>query len=88
MKGAQMFSKMGEFAPTMGIIGTVMGLINTLARAGADPNDLIHHIAGAFIATLWGVFNANIIWLPMGDKLKFRRVDLVILSNSAADMEP
>ena len=88
MKGAQMFSKMGGFAPTMGIIGTVMGLINTLARAGGDPNDLIHHIAGAFIATLWGVFNANIIWLPMGDKLKFRRVDLVILSNSAADMEP
>ncbi|HCQ00774.1 MAG TPA: hypothetical protein DIT99_08770 [Candidatus Latescibacteria bacterium] len=88
MKGAQMFSKMGGFAPTMGIIGTVMGLINTLARAGADPNDLIHHIAGAFIATLWGVFNANIIWLPMGDKLKFRRVDLVILSDSAADMEP
>ena len=88
MKGAQMFSKMGGFAPTMGIIGTVMGLINTLARAGGDPNDLIHHIAGAFIATLWGGFNANIIWLPMGDKLKFRRVDLVILSNSAADMEP
>lgn len=88
MKGAQMFSKMGGFAPTMGIIGTVMGLINTLARAGGDPNDLIHHIAGAFIATLWGVFNANIIWLPMGDKLKFRRVDLVILSDSAADMEP
>ena len=38
--------------------------------------------------TLWGVFNAKIIWLPMGDKLKFRRVDLVILSDSAADMAP
>jgi chemotaxis protein MotA len=72
MKGAQMFSKMGGFSPTMGIIGTVMGLITTLGNAGEDPNELIHHIAGAFIATLWGVFNANIIWLPIGDKLKFR----------------
>lgn len=75
MKGATMFSKMGGFAPTMGIIGTVMGLITTLAGAGGDPNDLIHHIAGAFIATLWGVFNANIVWLPMSDKLKFRHAE-------------
>jgi len=72
MKGAQMFSKMGAFAPTMGIIGTVMGLITTLGNAGEDPNELIHHIADAFIATLWGVFNANIVWLPISDKLKFR----------------
>jgi chemotaxis protein MotA len=31
---------------------------------------LIHHIASAFIATLWGVFMANIVWLPIADKLK------------------
>jgi chemotaxis protein MotA len=54
----------------MGIIGTVMGLIVTLANAGGNPNDLIHHIASAFIATLWGIFTANIIWLPIADKLK------------------
>lgn len=65
-----MFSKMGGYAPTMGIIGTVMGLIMTLASAGSDPNSLIHNIASAFIATLWGVFSANILWLPVGDKLK------------------
>jgi chemotaxis protein MotA len=65
-----MFSKMGGYAPTMGIIGTVMGLIMTLANAGSDPNSLIHNIASAFIATLWGVFSANILWLPVGDKLK------------------
>jgi chemotaxis protein MotA len=64
------FSKMGGYAPTMGIIGTVMGLIMTLANAGSDPNLLIKNIATAFIATLWGVFSANIIWLPIGDKLK------------------
>lgn len=67
---AQVFQKMGGYAPTMGIIGTVMGLIVTLANAGGNPNDLIHHIASAFIATLWGIFTANILWLPIADKLK------------------
>ncbi len=67
---ALVFQKMGGYAPTMGIIGTVMGLIVTLANAGGNPNDLIHHIASAFIATLWGIFTANIIWLPIADKLK------------------
>src|SRR3989339_730242 len=64
------FIKMGGYSPTMGIIGTVMGLIATLAAAGSDPNILIHHIASAFIATMWGIFMANIVWLPVGDKLK------------------
>ncbi|MCL5030677.1 MAG: MotA/TolQ/ExbB proton channel family protein [Bacteroidetes bacterium] len=64
------FTKMGGYAPTMGIIGTVMGLIMTLANAGGDPNSLIKNIASAFIATLWGVFSANILWLPISDKLK------------------
>ena len=49
---------------------TVMGLIVTLANAGGDPNELIHHIATAFIATLWGIFMANLVWLPIADKLK------------------
>lgn len=69
-QGGAIFQKMGGYSPTMGIIGTVMGLIATLAAAGDDPNTLIHHIASAFIATLWGVFMANIVWLPIADKLK------------------
>ncbi|MFH1194317.1 MAG: MotA/TolQ/ExbB proton channel family protein [bacterium] len=64
------FTKMGGYAPTMGIIGTVMGLIMTLANAGNDPNILIHNIASAFIATLWGILSANLLWLPVADKLK------------------
>jgi chemotaxis protein MotA len=64
------FQRMGGYSPTMGIIGTVMGLIATLASAGADPNTLIKHIGSAFIATLWGVFMANIVWLPIADRLK------------------
>jgi len=67
---AGLFSKMGGYAPTMGIIGTVMGLIMTLASAGEDPTVLIHNMASAFIATLWGIYSANILWLPVSDRLK------------------
>ncbi|MCX6640906.1 MAG: motility protein A [bacterium] len=69
---ASILAKMGGYSPTMGIIGTVMGLIVTLANAGEDPATLVEHIATAFIATLWGVFLANIVWLPLADKLKYR----------------
>ncbi len=65
-----LFVKMGGYSPTMGIIGTVMGLIATLASAGEDPTVLIRHIATAFIATMWGIFMANIVWLPIADKLR------------------
>jgi chemotaxis protein MotA len=68
--GAMLFQKMGGYSPTMGIIGTVMGLIATLAAAGSDPDVLIHHIGSAFVATLWGVFMANLVWLPIADKLR------------------
>lgn len=64
------FTKMGGYAPTMGILGTVMGLVMTLANAGGDPNILIHNIATAFIATLWGVLSANLFWLPIADRLR------------------
>jgi chemotaxis protein MotA len=66
----QLFRKMGGYSPTMGIIGTVMGLISTLAGAGQDPAELIRHIATAFVATLWGILLANIVWLPIADKLQ------------------
>ena len=69
-QGAALFQKMGGYSPTMGIIGTVMGLIATLSKAGEDPDTLIRSIASAFVATLWGVFMANLVWLPIADKLK------------------
>lgn len=64
------FTKMGGYAPTMGILGTVMGLIMALSQAGSEPTVLIKSIATAFIATLWGVFSANLIWLPIADRLR------------------
>jgi chemotaxis protein MotA len=68
-RGIDLFAKMGGYAPTMGVIGTVMGLINVLANL-ADPGGLGESIAVAFIATLIGVGSANILWLPVSGNLK------------------
>jgi chemotaxis protein MotA len=64
-----LFEAMGGYAPTMGIIGTVMGLVNVLGNL-TDPSKLGEAIAVAFIATFYGVGSANLIWLPIGAKLK------------------
>ena len=63
------FEKAGGFAPTMGIIGTVMGLVHVLENLDA-PATLGPAISGAFIATLYGVGSANVIFLPTANKLK------------------
>jgi chemotaxis protein MotA len=65
---AKFFTAMGGYAPTIGIIGTVVGLIHVLENL-SDPGSLGPLIAGAFVATLWGVLSANIFWLPMGAKI-------------------
>ena len=66
--GAQI-ADMGAYAPTIGIIGTVMGLVKVLSNLGA-PAELGKEIASAFVATLWGVMSANVFWLPIGTRLK------------------
>src|SRR3954452_24727259 len=63
------FEKAGGFAPTMGIIGTVMGLVHVLENLDA-PATLGPAISGAFIATLYGVGSANVVFLPTANKLK------------------
>jgi chemotaxis protein MotA len=65
---AKVFADMGAFAPTFGIIGTVIGLIHVLENL-SEPDKLGHLIAGAFVATLWGVLTANVIWLPLGKRI-------------------
>jgi chemotaxis protein MotA len=67
--GAKFFSDAGAYAPTIGIIGTVMGLVHVLENL-AQPEELGHLIAAAFIATLWGVMSANVFFLPIGNRLK------------------
>jgi chemotaxis protein MotA len=66
---SKFFENMGGFAPTLGIIGTVLGLVHVLENL-SDPSKLGHLIAGAFVATLWGVMTANVMWLPMANKIK------------------
>ncbi|WP_438447355.1 flagellar motor protein [Gorillibacterium sp. sgz5001074] len=68
---AKVFESAGGFAPTMGIIGTVMGLIHVLGNL-SDPNNLGPAIAVAFTATLYGVMSANVIYLPIASKIKVR----------------
>jgi chemotaxis protein MotA len=70
-RGILFFQKMGGFSPTLGIIGTVLGLIQTLGNT-ENADRMAQAIAGAFIATLWGVALANLCYLPLGDKLKMR----------------
>lgn len=67
--GIAIFESAGGFGPTMGIIGTVMGLVHVLGNL-SDPNSLGPKIAVAFIATLYGVASANLLWLPIASKLK------------------
>jgi len=67
--GYGMFAAAGGFSPTFGIIGTVMGLISVLKQLD-DPNKLAKSIAAAFLATLWGLLSANLVFLPIGSKLK------------------
>ena len=72
--GADFFQKLGGFSPTLGIIGTVLGLIHALGNMENSAN-MAGAIAAAFIATLWGVTMANLIYLPVSDKLKAKHTD-------------
>lgn len=66
---AKIFADMGGYAPTIGIIGTVVGLVHVLSNL-SQPATLGELIASAFVATLWGILSANVIWLPMNSRLK------------------
>lgn len=69
--GIAVFEAAGGFGPTLGIIGTVMGLVKVLGNL-SDPGALSESIAAAFIATLYGVASANLIYLPLATKLKMK----------------
>ncbi|MCZ8523580.1 MULTISPECIES: flagellar motor protein [Paenibacillus] len=73
---ARLFESAGGFAPTMGIIGTVMGLIHVLGNL-TDPGMLGPAIAVAFTATLYGVSTANLIYLPLATKIKVRGQEVI-----------
>jgi len=83
------FARLGGYAPTVGIIGTVIGLVQVL-RSLEDPLVLGPLVAGAFVATLWGVLSANFFWLPMSTKIQrfseLRREQMELLLTGVAEI--
>lgn len=71
---AEFFEAAGGYAPTIGIIGAVLGLIHVMNNL-ADAANLGAGIAVAFVATIYGLMTANIICIPFGTKLKCRLKD-------------
>lgn len=69
LQAAKVFEGMGGYAPTIGIIGAVLGLIHVMGSL-ADPSSLGSGIAVAFVATIYGVGLANLLFLPTANKLK------------------
>jgi len=67
--GAKVFESMGGYAPTVGILGAVLGLIHVMENLN-DPSKLGGGIATAFVATVYGVGSANLIFLPFANKIK------------------
>lgn len=65
---SKFFAALGGFAPTIGIIGTVVSLTHVLENL-SDPEHLGPMIATAFVATLWGLLSSNFIWLPISARI-------------------
>ncbi len=75
---AKVFESAGGYSPTVGILGAVLGLIHVMENL-ADPSKLGAGIAVAFVATVYGVGTANLLYLPIAGKLKGKVRDDVIL---------
>ncbi len=69
MLSSAVLESMGGYAPTFGIVGAVLGLIQVMSSL-ENPSQLGHGIATAFVATLYGVGSANIIFLPLAGRLQ------------------
>jgi chemotaxis protein MotA len=69
--GINIFSSLGAYAPAFGMVGTLIGLIQMLANLD-DPSTIGPKMAVAMITTFYGAIMANLMFLPMADKLKLR----------------
>ncbi len=69
-QAGKVFETAGGFCPTVGILGAVLGLIGVMKNINAGPEKLGEGIAVAFIATVYGVGFANLIFIPLGNRIK------------------
>lgn len=74
---SKVYEALGGYAPCVGIIGAVLGLIHVMENL-ADPSALGSGIAVAFVATVYGVGAANLFFLPMGNKIKLKAKTLIV----------
>ena len=81
---AKVWESAGGYAPTIGILGAVMGLIHVMENL-SDPSKLGAGIAVAFVATIYGVGSANLIFLPVGKKLMANIARLVAMREMFVD---
>jgi chemotaxis protein MotA len=78
--GANIFSQAGTYAPTLGVLGAVVGLIAAMGDMN-DTETLAYAIAAAFVATLLGIFTGYVLWHPFANKLKRKSKQEVITKN-------
>jgi len=81
---AKVWEAAGGYAPTIGILGAVMGLIHVMENL-SDPSKLGAGIAVAFVATIYGVGSANLIFLPIAKKLQAHIAQLVAVREMLVD---
>lgn len=84
LASAKVFESAGGYAPTIGIIGAVLGLIHVMENL-SDPSKLGSGIAVAFVATVYGVASANLVYLPMAGKIKMKIREQVIMKEMAVE---
>ena len=83
-QSARIWEAAGGYSPTIGILGAVLGLIHVMENL-SDPSKLGAGIAVAFVATIYGVGLANLVFLPMANKLKSHISRLVIQREMIVD---
>jgi chemotaxis protein MotA len=81
---ARIWEAAGGYSPTIGILGAVMGLIHVMENL-TDPSKLGAGIAVAFVATIYGVGLANLVFLPMANKLKAHIARLIVQREMIVD---
>jgi chemotaxis protein MotA len=83
-QGARIWEAAGGYSPTIGILGAVLGLIHVMENL-SDPSRLGSGIAVAFVATIYGVGLANLVFLPVSNKLKAMIGNQVLLQEIMVD---